>query len=99
MAVKGMYDTVRQVFQDTIAPQIEGLKGEMTAFRAEQRRLDEKMDMLTTMLTKRMEDGLAAVRSETNAVRTEISYTNRRLDEVLEIRERLATLEAKVAAH
>jgi prefoldin subunit 5 len=94
-----MYDTVHQVFQDIIAPQIEGLKGEMTALRAEQRRLDEKMDLLTTMLTKRLEDGLTAVRAEINAVRTEIGYTNRRLDEALEIRERLATLEAKVAAH
>ena len=99
MAVRGMYDTVRQVFQDIIAPQIEGLKGEMTALRAEQRRLDEKMDLLTTMLTKRLEDGLVAVRAEISAVRTEIGYTNRRLDEALEIRERLATLKAKVAAH
>jgi|SRR5215813_986392 len=99
MAVRGMYDTVRQVFQDIIAPQIEGLKGEMTALRAEQRRLDEKMDLLTTMLTKRLEDGLTAMRAEINAVRTEIGYTNRRLDEALEIRERLAALEAKVAAH
>jgi uncharacterized coiled-coil protein SlyX len=99
MAVRGMYDTVRQVFQDIIAPQIEGLKGEITALRTEQHRLDEKMDLLTTMLTKRLEDGLAAVRAEIGAVRTEIGYTNRRLDEALEIRERLATLEAKVAAH
>src|SRR5262249_45859849 len=142
MAVRGMYDTVRQVFQDIIAPQIEGLKGEMTALRAEQHRLDEKMDLLTTLLTKRLEDGLGAVRAEVSAVRTEltkrledglvalraevsavrteltkrledglvavraeigavrteIGYTNRRLDETLEIRERLATLEAKVAA-
>jgi hypothetical protein len=43
-------------------------------------------------LEKRMEEGFAAVR-------TEIGYTNRRLDEALEIRERLAALEAKVAAH
>jgi uncharacterized coiled-coil protein SlyX len=99
MAVRGMYDTVRQVFQDIIAPQIEGLKGEITALRTEQHRLDEKMDLLTTMLTKRLEDGLTAVRAEIGAVRTEIGYTNRRLDEALEIRERLATLEAKVAAH
>jgi uncharacterized coiled-coil protein SlyX len=99
MAVRGMYDTVRQVFQDTIAPQIEGLKGEITALRTEQRRLDEKMDLLTTMLTKRLEDGLTTVWAEINVIRTEIGYTNGRLDEALEIRERLATLEAKVAAH
>ncbi|MBI3303483.1 MAG: hypothetical protein HYZ72_15575 [Deltaproteobacteria bacterium] len=95
---KGMYDTIRQLFQDIIAPQIEGLKGEMaalraevkgemTALRAEVHRMDGRIDMLE----KRMEEGLAAVR-------TEISYTNRRLDEALEIRERLAALEAKVAA-
>lgn len=60
-------------------------------------------------LEKRTEEGLAARRGEIvslekrmeagfNAVRTEIGYTNRRLDEALEIRERLAALEAKVAA-
>jgi hypothetical protein len=59
----------------------------------------KKIDLLTTMLTKRLEDGLAVVRTEIGAVRTEIGYTNRRLDEALEIRERLAPLEAKVAAH
>jgi hypothetical protein len=59
----------------------------------------KKIDLLTTMLTKRLEDGLAVVRTEIDAVRTEIGYTNRRLDEALEIRERLAILEAKVAAH
>ena len=59
----------------------------------------KKIDLLTTMLTKRLEDGLAVVRTEIGAVRTEIGYTNRRLDEALEIRERLAILEAKVTAH
>ena len=38
MAVSGMYDTARQVFQDIIVPQIEGLAGEMTALRPEQHR-------------------------------------------------------------
>ena len=42
-------------------------------------------------LEKQVEESFAAVR-------TEISYTNRRLDEALEIRERLASLEAKIAA-
>ncbi len=68
------------------------------------RRVDSRIDTLE----KRVEEGLNAVRGEIvslekrmeagfNAVRTEIGYTNRRLDEVLEIRERLAALEAKVA--
>ncbi|HEV8717956.1 MAG TPA: hypothetical protein VGX03_34710 [Candidatus Binatia bacterium] len=92
MAVKGMYDTVRQVFQDIIAPQIEGLKGEIMALHTKVDTLEKRMDERLGSLEKRMEEGFAAVR-------TEISYTNRRLDEALEIRERLAALEAKVAAH
>ena len=79
MPAKSLYDNIHQLFQDIVAPQIEGLKGEMAALRSEQHRLDDKVDALG----KLMEEGL-------KAVRTEISYTNRRLDKALEIRERLA---------
>lgn len=92
MAVKSMYDAVRQVFQDIIAPQIEGLKGEIMALHTKVDTLKKRMEERLGSLEKRMEEGFAAVR-------TEIGYTNRRLDEALEIRERLAALEAKVAAH
>src|SRR5262245_57528354 len=37
MAVRGMYETVKQAFQDIVAPQLAELKGDM-------RRLDEKVD-------------------------------------------------------
>ena len=91
MAVRGMYDTVRQAFQDIIAPQIEGLKGEITAVRTKVDSLEKRMEERFGSLEKQVEESFAAVR-------TEISYTNRRLDEALEIRERLASLEAKIAA-
>ncbi len=36
--IKNTYDTVNQVFQDIIDPQLEGLKGEITVLGAEVRR-------------------------------------------------------------
>ncbi len=78
-----MYDTVKQAFQDIIAPQIEGLKGEITALRTEIRRLDEKIDGVRGELAltrQHLDDKIGAL--------------GQRLDDVLEIRERLAALEA-----
>lgn len=52
-------------------------------------------------LEKRMEEGFASLRNEIDSLRGEmrqgLAYSNKRVDEVLEIRERLAVLEAKLA--
>ena len=48
-----------------------------------------------------MEEGFASLRNEIDSLRGEmrqgLAYSNKRVDEVLEIRERLAVLEAKLA--
>lgn len=97
MALKGTYDTLKQLFQDIIAPQLEKMSGEIGGLRTEVRSLE-----------KRMEEGFASSRNDSASLRNEmeslrgemrqgLAYTNKRLDEVLEIRERLAALEAKLA--
>ncbi|MGH7908159.1 MAG: hypothetical protein ACREP6_16180 [Candidatus Binataceae bacterium] len=54
-------------------------------------------------LRSELRSEIGAVRSEVVALRsdlvTRIDFTNKRLDEALEVRERLAALEARVGAH
>jgi predicted nucleic acid-binding Zn-ribbon protein len=106
MALKGIgNDTVKQAIQDVIAPQIQELKGEIAALRGEMGGLRGEM----RQFEKRVDDGFAAVRGEMRqiekrmdegftAVRNEMALTHKRVDDALEIRERLAALEARFAA-
>jgi predicted nucleic acid-binding Zn-ribbon protein len=133
MALKGTYETIKQAFQDIIAPQLERINGEIAGLKTQihslERRTDEgfasirnEMGSLRNemgslekrmeegfvsirnemgSLEKRMDDGFVSVRNEMDSLRGEmrqgLAYSNKRVDEVLEIRERLATLEAKLA--
>ncbi len=147
MALKGTYETIKQAFQDIIAPQLERINGEIAGLKTQihslERRTDEgfvsirnemgslekRMDAgfasvrsEVGSLEKRMEEGFASVRNEMDSLRGEMgslrgemgslrnemdslrgemrqgfAYSNKRVDEVLEIRERLAVLEAKLA--
>ena len=91
MAVN-VYATLKQVLQDFIAPQMEALKGEisslrgeMSSLRSEIRRLDEKVNSVRNEL-----------KADIARLDEKLLFTNKRLDEALEIRERLAALEARV---
>jgi len=136
MALKGTYDTLKQLFQDIIAPHLEKMSGEISGLKTEIRSLEKRMEegfassrnemeslrgeMRQSHESLRGEIGsvrgeIGSVRGEIGSVRGEIgsvrgemeslrgemrqglAYTNKRLDEVLEIRERLAALEAKLA--
>ena len=87
MAAKGMYDTVKQAIQDLIAPDLERIKGELVGLRAE-----------VSSLRHEMQAGFRSVDDRIDTLKERVTEANRRLDEALDIRERLATLEAKFAA-
>ncbi len=110
MPGRGIYDTVKQAIQDVVAPQLQELKGEIAGLRGEMSGLRGEL----RQIEKRMEEGFSAGRNEVNSLRNEMNarlsaldekfssrldYTNKRLEEALEIRERLAALEARVGAH
>jgi hypothetical protein len=122
MALKGTYETIKQAFQDVIAPQLERINGEIAGLKTQTHSLEKRTEegfvsIRNEMgslrhemgslrhemgsLEKRMEDGFASLRNEMDSLRGEmrqgLAYSNKRVDEVLEIRERLAVLEAKVA--
>lgn len=101
MALKGTYETVKQAIQDVIAPQLQELKGEIAGLRGEIKgeiaglRGELKGEIAglrgeMRQIEKRMEEGFGALRSE-------IAITNKRIDEALNIRERLAALEAALS--
>jgi len=70
-----------QVIKDRLA----AIEGRMAALESEIKRLDYKVDGLRNEL-----------KADIGRLDEKLLFTNKRLDEALEIRERLAALEAKV---
>jgi predicted nucleic acid-binding Zn-ribbon protein len=90
MARNNINETIKQAIQDVIAPQLQELKGEIAGLRGEIAGVRGEIAGLRgemRQIEKRMEEGFIALRGE-------IGYTNKRIDEALDIRERLAALEA-----
>jgi hypothetical protein len=98
-----IYQAVKQAMQDLVAPQLESLRGEITALsanlegfraemRGEMRGVHGRLDGLHAEI-----DGL---RAELNGVRGETSGKIDRLDErltlALDLRERIVALEARL---
>ena len=83
MAAKGMYETVKQAIQDLIAPDLERIKGELAGVRTELR---------AELTAVRAE--LKAINDPIDTLKERVTETNKRLDEALNIRERLAAVEA-----
>lgn len=88
-------EAIQKILQETVAPGISRLEIELAGVRADVRALQSEI--------KRLDDRIDSVRSEVNSVRGELKAEIHHLDDkltiALEIRERLAALEAKVAAH
>ena len=107
MPGRGIYDTVKQAIQEVIAPQLQELRGDITGFRGDIGGELTGLRAEMRQIEKRMEDGFNSIRSEMNVrfgaldekLIERLDYTNKRLENALEIRERLAALEARVASH
>lgn len=86
----GGYENVKKALQDTVAP-------ELHALRVEIKRLDEKVESLS----RKIEDKLNSLRNELLAeirrVETRINSLETQLQPAIDIRERLAKVEVKIA--
>ena len=80
----GVYEEVKQALQDVVAP-------ELKAIQVEIKRLDEKIDSGVL----RLDEKINSLKSE---VTSEIKRLDEKIDIAIQIRERLASLEARVAA-
>ena len=77
-----IYQAVKQAMQDLVAPQLESLKGEMSAIRVDIRRVEEKLSK-----------DIQSVRTELS---TEIHRIDEKLTWALDLRERIIILETKL---
>jgi chromosome segregation ATPase len=105
----GIYDQVKAAIQDLVAPALHEIRGDIQAIRAEVqgvrvdiRRLDEKIDNVDARLTTRLDSLQAQMGSMKNELVSEIRRVDVRIDGVerelrlaIDIRERLAALEAR----
>ncbi|MBM4141344.1 MAG: hypothetical protein FJ242_07670 [Nitrospira sp.] len=80
----GVYEEVKQALQDIVAP-------ELRALQVEIKRLDEKIDSGIQRLDEKID-------SKHNELVSEIRRIDEKIDIAIQIRERLAFLEAKVSA-
>jgi hypothetical protein len=91
----GVYDQIKAALQDLVAP-------EMQAIRADIRRLDQKIDDVDGRLTIKIDSLQAQTASMKNELISEIRRVDVRIDGMerevrtaIDIRERLAALEAR----
>src|SRR5947199_2560924 len=105
MRAVGVYDQIKKAFQDIIAPELHALRGDIRVLDQKIVGLDEKIDGVDARLTVKI-DGL---RTETVSLKGELIAEIRRLDTridgvdrelriAIDIRERLAALEARRAS-
>ena len=81
-------EAIQKILQETVAPGISRLEIELAGVKADVRSLQSEI--------RRLDDKIDSVRGE---LKVEIHHVDDKLTTALEIRERLAALEAKVAAH
>jgi len=100
MARMGIYDQIKAAFQDLVAPALhelrgdmQGLRGEMEALRADIRRVDGKVDSLQAQMGSMKNELISEIRR----VDVRIDSVDRELRVAIDIRERLAALEARRA--
>lgn len=98
----GVYDQIKTAFQDIIAPEIHALRGDIRRLDRKIDRLDQKIDGVDARLGIRID----ALRTEVVSMRGELLAEIRRLDAridgvdrelrtAIDVRERLAALEAR----
>ena len=84
----GVYDQIKKAFQDTIAPELHALRGDI-------RLLDQKIDAVDARLTVKIDSFRNEMIAELRRVDTRIEGVDRELRTAIDIRERLAALEAR----
>ncbi len=101
-----VYDQIKKAFQDIDAPEITASRGEIRVLHAEIKRLDEKIDTKFDSLRhellseiKRLDEKIdskhAELLSEIRRLDARLDGLERELKTAIDIRERLAALEAR----
>ena len=105
MAAMGVYDQIKTAFQDIIAPELHALRGDIRLLDQKIAGMSEKIDGVDSRLTVKIE----SLRTEVVSLKAELLAEIRRLDAridgidrelrtAIDVRERLAALEARRSA-
>ncbi len=87
----GVYEQVKQALQDIVAPELKSIQAEI-------RRLDSRIDSFKSELGNRIDSLKSEITTEIKRLDEKIDSLDNKIDTAIQIRERLAALEAKLAA-
>jgi predicted nucleic acid-binding Zn-ribbon protein len=102
----GVYDQMKRAFQDLIAPEIHALRGDIRVINEKITALDQKIDSVETRVIEKITDLDIRLTTKIDSLRNELISEIRRLDTridgvdrelhaAIDVRERLAALEAR----
>ena len=91
----GVYDQIQKAFQDIIAPELHALRGDIRLLDQKIDGLDQKIDEVDARLTVKIDAVRNEMIAEIRRVDTRIEGVDRELWTAIDIRERLAALEAR----
>ena len=97
MPAKNIYDTMKQVIQDVVSPEIREITGELKLLHTEIRRLDEKLDNTSSRLDEKLENTGSRLDEKLENMREDIRNLREEFRLAIDIHERLAAVEAKVS--
>ena len=86
-----VYEQVKQALQDVVAPELKSIQVEI-------RRLDSRVDSLRAEMTSEISSLKTVLTTEIKRLDSKIDSLDDKIDTAIQIRERLASLEAKLAA-
>ena len=102
MKTMGVYDQIKTAFQDIIAPEVHALRGDIRVLDQRIIALDQKIDGVDARLSDKIDGVDARTVSMKNDLLAEIRRVDVRIDSIdrelrtaIDIRERLAALEAR----
>ena len=89
--IMSVYEQVKQALQDVVAPELKSIQVEI-------RRLDSRVDSLRAEMTSEISSLKTVLTTEIKRLDSKIDSLDDKIDTAIQIRERLASLEAKLAA-
>ena len=89
-------EAIQKILQETVAPGISDIRERLARVEVEIKRLDDKIDNGLARLDAKIDNLDNKIDSVRGEIKTEIHHLDDKLTMALEIRERLAALEARM---
>ncbi len=91
----GVYDQVKKAYQDIVAPEVHSLRGDIRVLDQRVVGLDQKIDGIDVRVTTKIDSLRTELIAEIRRLDARIDGVDRELRTAIDIRERLAALEAQ----